>query len=76
MANLGEIYLNGEGVAVDRELGISWLTKAAERGQNDAQYLLGQGLITNQQQAAGEQWIKKSAEAGNKKAIQYLTEHQ
>ncbi|MGS0724355.1 tetratricopeptide repeat protein, partial [Shewanella sp. 30m-9] len=72
MVNLSEIYLNGEGVAVNEKLGLSWLTKAAELGQNDAQYALGKRLIGNQDQVEGDKWIKQSAELGNEKALKYL----
>jgi TPR repeat protein len=32
MYNLAAIYINGEGVTADRELGIKWLRKAARAG--------------------------------------------
>ncbi|WP_231577635.1 tetratricopeptide repeat protein, partial [Treponema phagedenis] len=39
--NLGSMYDNGEGTAVDKNQAFYWYTKAAEQGVAEAQYNLG-----------------------------------
>ncbi|MFZ7199698.1 tetratricopeptide repeat protein [Avibacterium avium] len=64
--NLGQMYLNGQGVRQDFSLAINWYKKAAEQGYADAQYNLalmyenGQGV--KQDYAEAIKWYKKAAD--------------
>jgi serine/threonine protein kinase len=69
---LGLRYLNGQGVARNSELALSWLTKAADSGDPVAQYEIGAmydyGNGVARDSSIAERWYQKSAEQGNPKA--------
>jgi TPR repeat protein len=64
-ANLGAIYLRGEGVPADDAKAVSWFRKAAEAGNAAGatklgmMYLVGRGIARDDRAAA--QWIRKAA---------------
>jgi hypothetical protein len=67
---LGDIYLQGQGVAQDASEAIIWYRKAAEQGNASAQnnlgfiYTSGMGVVTKNHSEAVK-WLTKSAEQGN-----------
>lgn len=66
--NLGEIYLQGRGVAKDRMKGLDFLTKAANGGDMTATFALGavyeQGQEADKDLAKAEFWYRKGVELG------------
>jgi len=75
---LGFFYLSGKGVERDTVKGVELITKAAERGNNFAQFQLGMiyqgghsGIETNLLQA--KRWLAKAAEQGNNDATKELS---
>ncbi|MFZ5482901.1 MAG: tetratricopeptide repeat protein [Pseudomonadota bacterium] len=70
--NLGVMYDNGQGVALDYKEAATWYRKAAEQGDADAQinlglmYHNGQGVAQDYKEAAA--WYRKAAEQGYAKA--------
>lgn len=69
-AQLGEMYLKGEGVPRNYEAALSWYNKAAQRGSDYAQFKLGEmfskgeGMPRDYYQSVV--WYRKAAEQGNK----------
>jgi TPR repeat protein len=67
-ANLGLMYLGGNGVSQDYKEAVKWLTKAAEQGHAQSQYNLGSmcanghGLPQDRKEAG--KWYTKAAEQG------------
>src|SRR4051812_33202245 len=65
---LGQVYLDGYGVAPDSAAAVVWFRKAAEQGLPGAEhvlafmYYLGQGVDQNTPEA--EKWFRKAAERG------------
>jgi hypothetical protein len=76
--NLGNKYLNGQGVPQDYAKAAEWFKKAAEQGNAEAQYLLGcmynKGHGVPQNEAEAVQWVKKAAAQGHPKARETLRE--
>ena len=74
--NLGNCYVNGDGVAKDSVQAFSWFRKSAEQGDARAQfnlglcYVNGDGVAKDSVQAVA--WYRKSAEQGNAFAQQNL----
>ncbi len=66
--NVGFMYLKGEGVPVDKEIGNNWLLKAAELGHDKAQYNLGIAYLKGEGRPldveAAKKWLSKSAAQG------------
>jgi TPR repeat protein len=66
--NLGELYLNGDGVSRDDTQAVAWFRKAAEQGNAPAQFNLGmmyangRGVPRDDVQAVV--WFRKAAEQG------------
>ena len=64
-SELGHMYFNGEGVAVNHKEALKWLSKAAEQGDAISQSTLGYmykngiGVLKNEDEAT--KWFKKSA---------------
>ncbi|MCX8614952.1 tetratricopeptide repeat protein, partial [Gilliamella sp. B3770] len=54
---LSRMYEEGEGVEVDKEQALHWLTQAAEAGSVQAQYDLSERFER-------EKWLTKAAEQG------------
>lgn len=73
---LGMMYLRGEGVERNHELGMRWLHTAAKRGDSEAQYQLGiiyrDGSGVNKNEDEAMKWLQKSADWGDKAAIRDL----
>jgi hypothetical protein len=69
---LGRMYHDGDGVALDLMEAAKWYRKAAEQGNADAQlrlgrmYHVGDGVALDLVEAAG--WFRESAERGNASA--------
>lgn len=75
--NVGAAYLAGDGIAVDRQLAKEYLTKSAELGLREGMRALGYVLLTDKTQPDVEQglhWLTKAADAGDLKAMQWLSE--
>jgi TPR repeat protein len=74
---LGEIYLNGTGVAPDAALAAAYFRKAADQGDAKAQsqlgglYLIGRGVPVDKAQAAA--WFAKAAAQGDAEARRQLS---
>lgn len=71
--NLARLYLDGVGGDKDQRQGLRWLYLAAEKGNAQAQGLLGQMLFEGQeglapQRARGLMWITLAREAANDSA--------
>ena len=67
---LGNRYMNGEGVSRTREEAVTWYRKSAEQGLKEAMYNLGlcyyngDGVSANKEEAV--KWFQKAAEKGLK----------
>ena len=74
--NLGEMYLNGHGVAQDDKEAIKWYRKAAGRNHPQAQYTLGDmyrnghGVAQDDKEAA--KWYREAAEQNFPQALHNL----
>ena len=66
--NLGECFLNGDGVAKDMAEAVKWWRKAAEQGAVWAQYNLGvcfyEGNGVDKDHSEAVKWYRKAAEQG------------
>lgn len=66
------MYEEGRGVAKDKVEAVKWYRKAAEQGEADGQYRLGEmydkglGVESNANEAV--KWFRKAADNGNEKA--------
>lgn len=73
---LGVLYYNGQGVAVDYGLAVTWFTRAAEQGVSDAQFNLGimyaHGLGVERNEETAKDWIVRAAVQGHSTAIVWL----
>ena len=75
-ANLGVMYINGNGVPQDYKLAVKWYMKSAEQGHVQAQvnlgtiYYAGEGVRQNYKLAA--KWYKKAAKQGHAQAQEML----
>ena len=70
------LYYNGQGVAADYGLAVTWFTRAAAQGVADAQYNLGvmyaHGLGVEADQAMAQDWIVRAAAQGHTSAKIWL----
>jgi TPR repeat protein len=72
MTRVAEAYSRGRGVKKDELLGQSWYSRAAEKGEPDAEYLVGmrhirgKGVAKNPFTARG--WLAKAAARGHEAA--------
>ena len=68
---LGRLYLDGNGVDLDRRQAARWLNLAAEKGYGPAQAMLGQMLVRGQgvpkQPARGLMWLMLAKESADPK---------
>jgi hypothetical protein len=75
-SDLGDMYRNGIGTAKDDVLAAYWFLKAAEQGNNNAQFNLGrmynQGQGVPQDYGASVEWYRKAAEQENDMSQRYL----
>ena len=74
---LGEIYLKGvDQIDKDYFIAHKWLKKAAERGEPNAQYHLGdiyrKGLGVQKSNAEAVKWFRLAAKQGHNKARKRL----
>ncbi|WP_347990344.1 tetratricopeptide repeat protein [Methylomonas sp. AM2-LC] len=69
--NLGNMYLDGQGIAQNYQKAVEWYRKAAEQGDANGQnslgfvYTNGYGVTQDNQKAV--EWFRKAAEQGNAK---------
>jgi len=74
--NLGNMYLNGQGVPKDEQQAVVWFRKAAEQRYEKSQYNLGNmylkgtGVPKDYQQAVV--WFRQAAEQGDARAQNHL----
>lgn len=69
-------YYRGEGTEQDYKKAAEWFQTAAEKGNHDAQFILGcqyeEGNGVEQNYESAVYWYKKSAEQENEKAKEAL----
>ncbi len=68
---LGVIYLNGEGVKVDREKGLEYLKKAVKFGNSNGLFILGMALL-NKDREKGEKYLIEAYRKGSYQAASVL----
>jgi hypothetical protein len=74
--NLGQLYVNGQGILQDHVQARQWYEKAAAQGHADAEvnlgilYVVGQGVPQDYKMA--EYWLRLSANHGNAMALTKL----
>jgi serine/threonine protein kinase len=75
MVNLGVLYLQGEGVPQNYQTAATLFRKGAERSDSYGMFFYGEclseGKGVQKDVAAGTEWAKRSAQAGNPLAIQW-----
>jgi uncharacterized protein len=75
-ASLGQMYLAGDGVEVNKELGLALLKESFEEGYTNAGNHLADAYFTGKffqpDFAAGHVWLSKVAERGDAKAMAIL----
>jgi uncharacterized protein len=68
-ANMGKMYLMGQGVLRDPDEAVKWFMASAVQGNADAQFFLGSFyLLPHRDIAKGLKWLRFSAEQGNQDA--------
>lgn len=73
---MGYCYYEGLGVTKDAKEAVKWYRKAAEQGNETAQfnlglcYILGDGTKKDYHEA--DKWLKKAADQGNEDAKEFL----
>jgi len=79
MANLGQMYYFGFGLAKDYKSAFEWFTKAAKGGEPSGMSKLGimyaQGQYVPTNRAKAISWLQKAARLGNSEAQGILTEN-
>ena len=68
---LGEMYLLGKGVVVDKEAAMVFYRGGAERGHSHGQFVLG-AILADAGKPEGIEWLTKAADQGHAGAIEYL----
>src|SRR5207302_7791427 len=75
LGNLGVLYINGEGVKQDPFKAVELFQQGSARGNAYCMYLyarcLESGAGAQPNRLAAESWYKKSAEAGNARALDW-----
>jgi len=70
--DLGEMYMNGEGLSQSYEEAAKWFHKAADQDYAEAQLNLGnlyhEGHGVSQDNVEAAKWIRKAADQGNSRA--------
>lgn len=64
LAVLGSVLINGPSYLVEKDEGVKYLSKAAEKGDVNAQLLLGDYFYNTDPKQSAE-WIKKASDQGN-----------
>ena len=74
--DVGNMYLKGQGTALDAKEAFKWFKKAAEEGYARAQYKLGylyhRGEGVRQSHSKGFKWVNKAARQSYKPAMYYV----
>ena len=72
-ANLGILYLSGDGVSADEKKGLSLIQEAASNGISNAEYLIGSfyatGYLVETDFEQALYWLNRAAEKNDKNAI-------
>lgn len=76
LIRLGEMYLQGQGVARSEADAATWYRRAADRGHAGAQYQMAQfyfrGRGVPRSDSEGLRWLRLAAEAGHAEARREL----
>ncbi len=72
--SLAQKYQDGDGVKQSNQIANTWLARAAEAGNSDAQFALSLTLMRSNQSEASVSWLIKAAEQGNIAAQTKLAE--
>jgi len=79
LSNLGVLYINGEGVQRSPEIAANLFKQAAEKGDPNGMYFyagcLQEGLGVPKDIKLATDWLKKSARAGNPRAVEWCRSH-
>jgi TPR repeat protein len=67
--NLGQAYRWGRGVPINLAEAQGWYERAAQKGQVNAQFILGGLLYENGNRVAGLRWMKAASEQGEPRAM-------
>ena len=66
--NVGYMYVTGQGVGQDREIGVNWYRKAAALGHAKAQFNVGLALLKGEgvsvDLAGAVKWLQKAVDQG------------
>ena len=75
MLQLSKMYALGEGCAKDHKESLKWLERAANnKGNIEAQYILGMHYINARESILGCEWLEKAAKLGHVQAMLDLGE--
>jgi len=72
---VGRLFETGQGVSRDFSRALDWYQRAAQKGQGDAQFRLGQYYMNEapeKNEALGFYWIQSAADNDSQSAIQYI----
>jgi TPR repeat protein len=75
LSNLGVLYMNGEGVQRSPEIAANLFKQGAEKGDANGMFFyagcLSEGLGLQKDSKAAAEWFRRSARAGNPRAIDW-----
>jgi serine/threonine protein kinase/TPR repeat protein len=79
LSNLGVLYMNGEGVQRSPELAANLFKQGAEKGESSGMFFyancLQDGLGVPKDLKAAADWFRRSAHAGNQRAIEWCRQN-
>jgi serine/threonine protein kinase/TPR repeat protein len=79
LSNLGVLYMNGEGVARSPEIAANLFKQGAEKGDPNGMFFyagcLEEGLGVPKDFKTAVEWFKRSARAGNPRAVEWCRTH-
>ncbi len=79
LSNLGVLYMNGEGVARSPEIAANLFKQGAEKGDPNGMFFfagcLEEGLGVPKDYKMAVEWFKRSARAGNPRAVEWCRTH-
>ncbi len=79
IANLGVLYINGEGVAKSPERAVELFRQAAEQGDAGGMFSYGKcfftGVVVQKDVRVASEWFRKAARAGSPAAIDFCRRH-
>ena len=79
LSNLGVLYMNGEGVARSPEIAANLFKQGAEKGDPNGMFFyagcLEDGLGVPKDFKTAVEWFKRSARAGNPRAVEWCRTH-